>query len=65
MRFFIDHKEKRIHRTLSAGDACGFNDTPAEEREFTSSLSYIEQLEEDQYDRCHHCEVNTISQPVK
>lgn len=62
MRFFVDHKKKTIHRRLSAGDKCGFNDTPAENREFTSSASYITDLEvTQQYQKCIHCEEASIS----
>lgn len=46
MTYFVDHLKKNIHRRQYAGDAGGFIQTPVEKREFTDSLAYIEQLEE-------------------
>jgi len=55
--YFIDHLKKIIHRRQYAGDDCGFLQTPVEKREFTDSLAYVKQLEEQElYTRCPHCQ---------
>lgn len=62
MRYFIDHKRKQIHQREFAGDRCGFTETPVEKREFTDSLAYIEQLEEErEYFKCPHCRTVQIA----
>ncbi|MFC4736342.1 hypothetical protein ACFO4L_07065 [Bacillus daqingensis] len=61
MTFFIDHKQKRVHRVLCAGDKCGFNETPADQREFTNSSEQIDRLVRDMaYHKCSHCEAFTL-----
>lgn len=56
MRYFVDHKKKRIHQKLYAGDRCGFTETPVEKREFTESSAYIEKLVAQKlYVKCEHC----------
>lgn len=62
MRYFIDHENRKIHIRIYAGDRCGFNDTPPEKREFTSSDPYITDLEKNRsYQKCIHCEGVSIS----
>lgn len=56
MKFFIDHKSKRIHSQKFAGDSCGFISTPISAREFTNCPVYVKRLIEEQlYTRCTHC----------
>ncbi|TWT16023.1 hypothetical protein [Planomicrobium sp. CPCC 101079] len=56
MNYFVDHKKKRIHQKLYAGDRCGFTETPVEKREFTDSIDYIERLVTHKlYVKCAHC----------
>ena len=56
MAYFIDHNRKRIHWKGFAGDKCGFIDTPVDQREFTDSPDYIDELLSDgAYKRCPHC----------
>lgn len=57
MGYFIDHEQKKIHRKLFAGDQCGFTETPIEQREFTDSSSYVNNLLAGQtYSECPHCQ---------
>lgn len=57
MSYFIDHKHKLIHRKLFAKDRCGFIGTPVDLREFTNSLEYISELQEEKhYSKCPHCQ---------
>ena len=61
MQFFIDHKYKKIHQRIYAGDRCGFVKTPIDKREFTDSEAYIRNLEDDKrYEFCKHCETVQI-----
>ncbi|PPA69519.1 hypothetical protein C4B60_13275 [Jeotgalibacillus proteolyticus] len=56
MKYFIDHKKKRIHHSQHAGDKCEFVTTPIEKREFTTDLSYVEKLvHKSNYSKCPHC----------
>ncbi|KIL51131.1 hypothetical protein [Jeotgalibacillus campisalis] len=56
MKYFIDHKKKRIHHSSHAGTQCDFFDTPIQKREFTTNLSYVTKLErEEHYAKCPHC----------
>lgn len=57
MYYFVDHKKKKIHQRLFAGDRCGFVETPVEKREFTDRADYIEQLKKkNSYEFCPHCQ---------
>ncbi|WP_088008116.1 hypothetical protein [Indiicoccus explosivorum] len=56
MAYFVDHDQKKIHWKSFAGDRCGFIGTPAEQREFTDSSAYVEELmQERSYRRCPYC----------
>lgn len=61
MQFFIDHKYKKIHQRMLAGDKCGFVETPIDKREFTDSEDYIKSLENEKtYELCEHCQTVQI-----
>lgn len=56
MKYFIDHKSRRVHSQKFAGDSCGFVSTPVNDREFTNHKPYVTQLIEDEnYQKCPHC----------
>lgn len=62
MKYFIDHKSKRIHSQQFAGDSCGFVSTPITYREFTNCPAYVKQLIEDKnYVKCPYC----VSAPTR
>ncbi|PKH08658.1 hypothetical protein CXF70_16040 [Planomicrobium sp. MB-3u-38] len=62
MKYFIDHKSKRIHSQQFAGDSCGFVSTPIAYREFTNCPAYVKRLiEEENYSKCSNC----VSAPTK
>ena len=55
--YFVDHKNKKIHRHQFAGDKCGFLDTPISEREFTGSEDYVKSLEAaGEFSFCSQCQ---------
>lgn len=56
MKYFVDHRTKLVHKILAAGDECGFNTTPVEDREFTNDAQYVEKLTNSFYERCPHCQ---------
>lgn len=57
LNYFVDHKNKRIHKKQYAGDRCGFLGTPASEREFIDCEKYIKQLEiQESYKKCPYCQ---------
>lgn len=61
MKFIVDHKNKLIHKVVCAGDRCGFKDTPLSEREFTKSLTYLENLQQQKdYHLCASCKAAAI-----
>ena len=61
MQFFIDHKYKKIHRRIYAGDRCGFVETPIDKREFTNAEDYKKSLEiEGTYELCEFCQTVQI-----
>lgn len=56
MKYFIDHKEKRIHLRQFVGDSCGFIDTPVSQREFSDEEDYVERLiSSEAYFVCEQC----------
>ncbi|SFM21191.1 hypothetical protein [Salibacterium qingdaonense] len=56
MKYLIDHKQKLIHKTAYAGDACRFNETPLEEREVSHSKDDIDTLIKTKgYMVCENC----------
>lgn len=61
MQFFIDHKYKKIHQRIYAGDKCGFVKTPIDKREFTDAEDYVKSLEDDRrYELCEYCQTVQI-----
>ncbi|GEM_PF-2764869 len=59
--YFIDHINRKIHNKRNAGDACGFTETPPEDREFTNCADTIARLEdEESYKKCPSCHTRIL-----
>ncbi|SFO93829.1 hypothetical protein SAMN05518683_101154 [Salibacterium halotolerans] len=56
MKYLIDHNTQLIHKTAYAGDVCGFNETPLEQREVSQDTYYVDTLiKTKNYAVCEYC----------